>query len=236
MGVTSLAAPTKVAGRRILLLAGLVLVALNLRPAFASVSPVLETVRQDLGLSRAVASLLTTIPVLCMGVFAFGAARFGSRVGLERGLLWAVVLIGVATAGRLAGDAATVLYATTLLIGVGIAVGQALLPAVVKRYFPDRAALVTGVYTVGFSGGAAIAAGATVTLENAFGGSWTAALAFWALLAVPAVAVWWPVVRGSSGSARQSEGAGSTSLPWGSPRAWLVALFFAGRLACSGRS
>ena len=148
----------KPGGRRALVLAGLVLAALNFRPAFASVSPVLETVRQDLGLSRAAASLLTTIPVLCMGVFAFGAARIGDRVGLERGVLWTIVLIGIATAGRLAGDAALALFATTVLVGIGIAVGQALLPAVVKRYFPDRAALVTGLYTVGFNAGAAVAA------------------------------------------------------------------------------
>ncbi len=223
--VTSTSLP-KPGGRRALVLAGLVLAALNFRPAFASVSPVLETVRQDLGLSRAAASLLTTIPVLCMGVFAFGAARIGDRVGLERGVLWTIVLIGIATAGRLAGDAAVVLFVTTVLVGIGIAVGQALLPAVVKRYFPDRAALVTGLYTVGFNAGAAVAAGATVALESAFGGSWPAALAFWALLALPAAAVWSLAARGSPGGARQG-GVTHSSLPWGSPLAWLLGLFFA---------
>lgn len=211
-------------GRRALLLAGLVLVALNLRPAFASVSPVLETIRQDLGLSRAATGLLITIPVLCMGVFAFASARIGGRIGLERGVLWSVILIGTATAGRLAGDFAPALYATTLLIGIGVAVGQALLPAVVKRYFPDRAALVTGLYTVGFNAGAAIAAGATVALQNLFGGSWPTALAFWALLAVPATAVWLPLA--GSGDAKEAAPA-RRSLPWNSPRAWFLALFFA---------
>jgi len=155
-----------------LLLVGLVLVALNLRPALASVSPVLISIQRDLGLSRAAAGLLTTIPTLCMGLCAFVSARIGERVGLERGVLGSVALVGAATALRLAGHAAAALYLSALLVGVGIAVGQALLPAVVKRHFPDRATLVTGLYTVGFNIGAALAAGATVARRGAFGGSW----------------------------------------------------------------
>jgi CP family cyanate transporter-like MFS transporter len=216
----------KSGGRSAFLLLGLVMIALNLRPALASVSPVLETIRQHLGLSRAASSLLTTIPVLCMGGFAFVAARIGSRVGLERGVLWAIVLIGVATAGRLASHAAAVLYATTLLVGIGIAVAQALLPAVVKRHFADRAALVTGLYTVGFNAGAAIAAGATVALQSIFDGSWPVALAFWALLAVPATVAWLPVARRSSHGVWRREGP-RESLPWRVTHAWLVTLLFA---------
>lgn len=208
------------------MLACLFLVALNMRPAFASVSPVLETIRQDLSLSASAAGLLTTIPVLCMGVFAFVSARLGDRIGLERGLLWSVFLIGVATAGRFWADFTPALYASTVLVGIGIAVGQALLPALVKRYFADRAALVTGLYTVGFNVGASIAAGATVALQNLFGGSWPAALAFWALLAVPAMAIWLPIVRGGSGSPRQLASS-PPPLPWRSLRAWLLALLFA---------
>lgn len=212
------------------MLAGLLLVAVNLRPAFASVSPLLETISRELDLSRSASGLLTTIPVLCMGVFAFFAARIGGWFGLERGILWSVVLIGLATAGRLAGDNVSVLYATTLLVGAGIAVGQALLPAVVKRYFADRAALVTGLYTVGFNAGAALAAGATVSLEVAFGGFWPAALAFWALLALPAVVLWLRISAGAPKEASKDpqQGAVGSALPWRSLRAWFLSFFFAG--------
>ena len=85
------------------MLVGRILVALNLRPAFASVSPVLETIRQDPGLRRAATSLLTTIPVECMGVFAFAAARIGERPGLERGVLWEIVLVEDLVEGTLVG-------------------------------------------------------------------------------------------------------------------------------------
>ena len=217
----------KSGSRPALLLLGLVLVALNLRPALTSVSPVLESIRQDLGLSRAAAGLLTTIPTLSMGLIAFTTARVGERIGSERGVLWAIVLIGVATAGRAAGDAVAVLYATTLLVGIGIAIGQALLPAVVKGHFAGRAVLVTGLYTVGFNFGAALAAGATVTLQRAFSGSWAPALGVWALLAVPAVIIWLPLVRASPGHTRHRGSPPALSLPWRSRHAWLLSLFFA---------
>lgn len=219
---------SKRSGNRAIVLVGLLLVAVNLRLAFASVSPLLETISRELDLSRSASGLLTTIPVLCMGVFAFFAARIGGWFGLERGILWSVVLIGLATAGRLAGDNVPMLYATTLLVGAGIAVGQALLPAVVKRYFADRAALVTGLYSVGFNVGAALAAGTTVSLEVAFGGFWPAALAFWALLALPAAVLWLKISTGAPREASQDpqQGAAGSSLPWRSLWAWFLSFFF----------
>ena len=135
---------------------GLFLVASNLRPALTSVSAVLGTIQQDLGLSGVVSGLLTTIPVLCMSVFALSAAWITERIGPERGVLWSVVLIGVATAGRLAGEELVVLFAATFLVGVGIAVAQSQLPTIVKAHFPQRVALVTGLYTLGINAGAAL--------------------------------------------------------------------------------
>jgi len=174
------------------LLVGLLLVALNLRPAISSVPPVLETIRQDLGLGRAFLGLLTTIPVLCMSIFALVAPKISRRIGSERAVLWSVVLIGVAVAGRLAAGQPGVLFITTLVAGVGIAVAQSLVPAVVKGWFPDRAALVTGLYTVGITGGLALAALATVPIERLLGGFWPGALAVWSLLAAVAVVFWLP--------------------------------------------
>ena len=211
---------------RVLLLVGLFLVSTNLRPAFTSVSPVLETIGQDLGLGRAALGLLTTIPVLCMSVFALTAARITERIGAERGVLWSVVLIGVATAARLAGEEVVALFASTFLVGVGIAVAQSQLPTIVKGRFSERAALVTGIYTLGINAGAALAAEATIPLERLFDGFWPGALASWSLLAVVAVAFWLPFALGGR-AVQQPDAAGAvTSLPWRSGRAWLVSLFF----------
>ncbi len=210
---------------RALLLVALFLVASNLRPAFTSVAPVLETIGQDLGLGRAALGLLTTIPVLCMSVFALTAAWISERIGAERGVLYSVVLIGVATAARLAGEEPVALYAATLLVGVGIAVAQSQLPAIVKGRFPERAALVTGLYTLGINAGAAVPAEATTPLNQLLGGFWPGALAFWSLLAVPAVAFWLPFASETRAMSREAADV-SASLPWRSGRAWLVSLFF----------
>lgn len=214
------------------MLFALVLVAANMRLAFASVAPVLETIRQDLGLEHATLGLLTTVPVLCMSGFALIAPRIGERVGAGRGVLWALVLVGLATALRLAGGAGAIaLFAATFLVGVGVAVAQSLVPAVIKGRFPEWAASVTGLYTVSINAGAMLAAGVTVPLRDLFGGSWPAALAFWALLAAPAAVLWRLATRGAEPPAPADGGrlGGATnSLPWRSGRAWLVALFFGG--------
>jgi CP family cyanate transporter-like MFS transporter len=208
------------------------LVAVNLRLAFASVAPVVEAIRRDLGLGSAALGLLTTVPVLCMGGFALVAPLVARRVGAGRGVFWALVLICLATALRLTGGTGEItLFATTLAIGLGVAVAQSLVPAVVKRGFPGRAALVTGLYTFGINAGAVLAAGATVPLRGLFGGSWPAALAFWALPAVPAAALWYFAARGggADGVAERDAGGGAAgALPWASGRAWLVALFLGG--------
>ena len=207
-------------------LVGLFLVALNLRPAIASVSPVLETIRQDLGLGRALLGLLTTIPVLCMSVFALVAPRIAGRIGAERAVLWSVILIGTAVAGRLAAGQPGVLFVTTLVAGVGIALAQSLLPAIVKGWFPDRAALVTGLYTVGMMSGLALSALATVPIERTLGGFWPGALAAWSLLAAVATAFWLPLTSQARSATRLEGAHRRASLPWRSGRAWSVALFF----------
>jgi CP family cyanate transporter-like MFS transporter len=208
------------------LLVGLLLVALNLRPAISSVPPLLETIRQDLGLGRAFLGLLTTIPVLCMSALALIAPKISGRIGAERAVLWSVVLIGAAVAGRLAARQASVLFVTTLVAGVGIAVAQSLLPAVVKGWFPDRAALVTGLYTVGITGGLALAALATVPIERLLGGSWPGALAVWSLLAVVAAVSWSPLTSRARSAPRREGAHERARLPWRSGQAWSVALFF----------
>jgi CP family cyanate transporter-like MFS transporter len=96
----------------------------------------------------------------------------------------------------------------------------------VKGRFPERAALVTGLYTLGINVGAAVAAGATFPLQQLFGGFWPGALASWSLLAVVAAAFWLPFALGAGATQQSDTAAGVSSLPWRSGRAWLVSLFF----------
>ncbi|NYJ08665.1 MFS transporter [Petropleomorpha daqingensis] len=209
-------APPRATG---MLLAGVLLAGLNLRLSIAAVSPVLPEIRADLHLSATVAGLLTTLPVLCFAGFAPVAAWFGRRVGAERAILLGLVLLGAATALRVL-DGAPVLLAGTVLLGAAMAVGNVLLPAVVKRDFGPRAGTVTGLYTATFTVGAAATAALTAPLAAVWG--WRAALGCWAVLAVVAVVVWALATRGDRGV----PGARAAG-PSGGPRVWRSGLAWA---------
>lgn len=180
-------------GRALFLLLAIVLVALNLRPALSSLAPVLKTVQADLGLSGIAAGLLTTLPVLCLGLFGPLAPRLARHFGSEKVVWW--ILLLMAGGILLRSDAGIPgLFAGTLVAGACIGIINVLLPGIVKRDFPGHADLMTGVYTMALCLGAALAAGATVPVQVA-SGSWKIALAFWALPALLAAALWWPFQR-----------------------------------------
>ncbi|GGL82532.1 MFS transporter [Streptomyces fumigatiscleroticus] len=178
-----------------LLVAGIVLAAVNLRPAITSLGALLEEVRDGLGMSGSVAGLLTSVPPLCFAVFGVMAPRLARRFGPG-----AVVCAGMAaiTAGLLirpyAGGTAGFLAATALAL-MGIATSNVLMPVIVKRWFPDRVGSMTGLYSMALAMGTSVAAAATVPLTDALGGGWQPGLAFWAALSAAAVLPWLPFVR-----------------------------------------
>lgn len=181
----------------------LLLIAFNLRPLFASLSVLLPEIAQALHISGTVAGYLTTLPVLCLGVFAPLTPSLADRYGVERVLLIVLVLIGVGTALR-AFDMVTALFVGSALAGAGIAMGNVLLPSVVKRDFPDRVALMTGLFTMSLCGGAATAAALSVPLAQKVD-SWQFGLGFWALPAFAVALLWLPYSLRSAkpGSARK---------------------------------
>ena len=165
----------------------LLLLALNLRPLFPSTAILLPELKQAMQLSGAQAGYLTTLPVLCMGLFAPFAPRLAQRAGIERtlALVLALIIAGTALRGVL-GIAG--LFLGTGLAGAGIALGNVLLPSLVKRDFPDRAALMTGLYTMSLVGGAALAAAVTLPLTRSLGNRWDLGLALWAVPGLVALA------------------------------------------------
>ncbi|MFE6692212.1 CynX/NimT family MFS transporter [Streptomyces sp. NPDC057743] len=220
-------APTGTTGRRALYLGlGVVLLALNLRPALVAVSPLAGTIRAESGMSAAATSLLTALPLLCFGLLAPVAPRLGRRFGMERSLLATMALICLGTGLRLL-DSVLALFAGTVVIGAGIAVANVLLPGLIKRDFPARAGLMTGLYSMSLFGGAALAAGITVPVQQAAHLSWQATLACWGALALLALVVWLPQIRSrtdvSEAAARQA--AHPVRGLWRSPLAWQVTGF-----------
>ncbi len=205
------------------LLAATLFVAFNLRPGISSVAPLLETIRAELGLTHAMASLLTSIPLFCMGVFPFLVPFIMARFGLERGLLGALALTALAILSRAIGTS-EVLFGSALLVGAGVAVGQALVPGVVKRHFAQRSASVMSLYSMCMTLGAATAVAVTAPIYVMLG-SWAWALALWAVPAIAALIAWAPFARRSQASAPTQKVAG---LPWRSDLAWRITLFSAG--------
>jgi MFS transporter, CP family, cyanate transporter len=206
------------------LLVVVVAVALNLRPAIAAVPPLLDAIQADLGLSATGAGLLTALPVVCMGVFAPAGTALGRRVGRETAVSCALALVAFGTLVRGLGESMVPLYGGTLVAGVGIAMGGALLPGVVKAWFPARAGAVTGLYTAGLVAGAMLASAATVPLSHVLGGGWAAAIAAWGLLAVAALVAWVPATRRLRATA-EPPAPGRLRLPWGSGVAWRITLY-----------
>ena len=177
-----------------LLLLGLVLVALNLRPALASMAPLLGYVSESLGLSSAAAGLLTTLPVLCLGLFAPLAPRLARRFGSEQvvfGVLFALAA-GIVLRSFF-GEFG--LFAGSILAGASIGVIGVLLPGIVKRDFAKQAGTMTGVYTMALCLGAALAAGSTVPIAHHFNDSWAIGLGIWMIPALLAALIWWPQAR-----------------------------------------
>ncbi|WP_460121151.1 CynX/NimT family MFS transporter [Pseudomonas sp. S2_C03] len=182
-----------------LLLLGLILVALNLRPALSSMAPMLSDVSKSLGLSAAQAGLLTTLPVLCLGLFAPLAPVLARRFGAERVVLGILLTLAGGIVLR-SSFGAIGLFSGSVLAGASIGIIGVLLPGIVKRDFPKQAGTMTGVYTMALCLGAAMAAGATVPLSEHFDKSWALGLGFWVVPALVAGLFWLPQVGQRQGA------------------------------------
>ena len=196
------------------------LVALNLRPALASLGPVLETLRKDLQLSHGTAGLLTTLPVLCMGVFSPLAMRLNRRFGLKVAVLISTLLIGGATLMRGMGNFFGLLI-SAVVAGAGIALLSPLLSIFVKQTYPARSARVSSWTTSALCLGAGLAAGVSAPITSWLG--WPQGLASWSVLAFVAAGLWWYWVPSTM---TVSMAVSSGRLPWRQPRAWLLMLIF----------
>ncbi|MDO8860488.1 MFS transporter [Haliea sp. E1-2-M8] len=173
---------------RVGLIVLLVLVGLNLRPALSSLAPLLARVQSETGLSAAAIGALTTLPVLCLGLFAPLAPWLSRRIGIERTLSLALLLLAAALALRASANIWP-LYAGTALVGAAIGIAGTVLPVLVKRDLPRGADLMTGVYTMALCLGGALGAGLSIPLAEWLG-SWQRSLASWSLLALFALVCW----------------------------------------------
>ncbi|MEV4576520.1 MFS transporter [Nonomuraea jabiensis] len=204
-----------------LLVWGLLVVAANLRASLTGVGPLLDQVQADLGLAPAVAGLLNTLPLLTFVALSPLVPRLAARWGAEQLLGGALVVLTLGIALRWV-PAAAGLFGGTVLIGAGVAVGNVLLPSLIKRDFPTRVGLLTSAYATVMGGVAAVASGVAVPISEVAPGGWYTALGCWVLLALAAVLLWLPRLRAPRRAAQAIRG---HRLPWGSGLAWAVTAF-----------
>jgi len=201
-----------------------VLLAANLRPALTSVAPLIGQISTSTGISNGVAGLLTGLPLLAFAVLSPIAPRLARRFGMERVLLASLLVLAAGILLRSAGAVAA-LFLGTAILGAAIAVGNVLLPSLVKREFPDRTGLMTSTYSTALAASAAIAAGASFPITYQAGIGWRGSLALWALLALVAAVAWFPQIRSTDAmNASTGTSRGVTGL-WSSVLAWQVTLF-----------
>ncbi|MEU1376796.1 MFS transporter [Streptomyces triculaminicus] len=223
------AAPRVARAHPALVMLGIVLASLNMRAALAGVSPLMGEIGGHFHLAAATSSLVTTIPLIFMGLGSIVAPRLARRWGTEAVLCGALLLLAGGILLRVAPPVVA-LFVGCALVGTAIALLNVLMPGLVKRDFPDRAASMTALYSTTLILGATGAAASSVPLENALGG-WRGSLASWALLAAVAALVWLPQAllarRGATPAAAASTARHGTAAPVAltrSPLAWQVTL------------
>ncbi|MFZ2561642.1 CynX/NimT family MFS transporter [Corynebacterium variabile] len=220
-----------------LIIAGILLVAGNLRAALTTVGPVLSNLRDDLGLSSSAASFLVSLPLLAFAVVSPFVPRVALRLGLERTIAAALGVLAVGLVVR-STPPTVLLWVGTLLIGVAIAVLNVVLPSWVKRDFPTKIGQVTGAYSAAQSGFAAVASGVAVPVAGLSGLGWRLPAAMWAGMALIAVGVLLPLMWREAGETTEEATDAPGLVPtdtghavhpgpplWRSLLAWQVAAF-----------
>lgn len=211
----------------------MVLLAVSLRPAVTSLGSMLSVVESDLGLTAWLASLLTTLPVLCFAAVGSLTHPLTHRFGLHRTALVALLAIVAGTGIRAATDSALVFTLSSTVGLAGMAVGNVSLPPLVKLHFPDRIPAVTAVYSCALLSGAAVPAGLTVPVADA-AGTWRWGLGLWAITAAVAALPWLALLRHDVREPEEGSPLRSVLTPRRlvrSPLAWAMAVFFGAQSA-----
>lgn len=211
---------------------GIMLLAINLRTAAVAFSPIIGHVEADIPLNGLRIGLIAAVPAVAFSLAAFFGAAAAKKAGLELLVVLSIVAMVIGHLIRaFAGSYAALLIGTVVsLVAAGI--GNVLLPPLVKRYFPDRVGLLTGIYALLLATSAALPAALAVPVADAAG--WQVSIGIWALLALLSFLPWVIVLgqhrRSLSGvdDAPEVAAVDTTALGriWRSKMAWALAIVF----------
>ena len=206
------------------IIAGILLFSANLRGLFTAVGPLLGTLQDAFGMGASEAGLLIALPLVVFCLVSPLAPRLARGLGLERALFLALGVMAVGIIVRAFGPL-WALYLGTAVLGAGIAIGNTLLPSLLKRDFPDQLTKLTAVYAITMGIGSAVASAVVVPLSDAVG--WRLSLGAFVILPLASALLWLPQLGRHSDIVRQTTPQAAESVKvWRSPLAWQVTLFF----------
>ncbi|MEV5113103.1 CynX/NimT family MFS transporter [Peribacillus frigoritolerans] len=209
-----------------LLIIGIILLGANLRAPLTSVGPLVTSIRDNLGLSNTLSGSLTTLPLLSFALLSPFAPRIARRFGMELTLFLSLVLLTIGIGIRSVGGVPT-LFIGTILIGLAIAIGNVLLPSLIKHNFARNIGLMTGTYAVSMNLCGAIGSGISIPLSSSSGLGWAGALGCWGILSLITVFLWMPQLRRpfNSGKDVQTAQKDKKINLWRSGLAWQITFF-----------
>ncbi|WP_083446505.1 CynX/NimT family MFS transporter [Priestia koreensis] len=177
-----------------LLILGIIFIAMNLRAPITSVGPLVGLIRDNLHISNTLAGTITTVPLLAFALVSPFAPRLAKRFGMEAVLFVSLLVLTVGVILRSLSGTLT-LFVGTVMLGLAIAIGNVLLPSIIKKEFPHKIGLMTGVYSVAMNLCAAVASGLSVPLASNLGWGWIGALGYWVVISFVSILVWMPQMR-----------------------------------------
>jgi len=208
--------------KNILLVVGILFIAANLRFSLTSVGPLIGMIRADIVISNGIAGLLTTFPLLSFAIFSIFAPKIVLRYDINYILMVSLIALTVGILFRSIFHVVALLGGTFIL-GSAIAMGNVLLPSLIKQKFPNKLEVMTGMYTTFMNLFGALASGLSVPISQELGLGWRKILASTALLAFITIIIWIPQLffRNSPSTQQVTQ---RVNL-WRSPLAWYVTLF-----------
>jgi len=208
----------------LLLIIGIIFIGANLRAPLTSVGPLIPSIRESLGISSTLAGALTTVPLLAFALLSPFAPKLARRYGMESVLFLSLILLTIGIILRpLSGVG--MLFSGTIFLGLAIAVGNVLVPSIIKQYFPKSVGTMTGVYSVSMNLCGAIASGLSIPISSKSGLGWQGSLGYWGIISIIAILFWIPQFRSNRNQAiNVSEKPQSVNM-WKSGLAWQVTVF-----------
>lgn len=212
--------------KKIFIILGIIFISFNLRAPITSVGSIIDLIKDECNLTSSLAGFITTLPLIAFAVFSPFVSKISSKFGYGLTMLSGLIFIIAGEFIRSYTNSFGV-FAGTILIGMGIAIGNVLIPSIIKLKFSKNVGIITSIYTTSMCIFAAVGSGVSVPLAIGYNFGWRHALAVWSILSLITIFVWLPQLKNSNVSTNKNtivKNTKGTSI-WKSPLAWWVTLF-----------